>query len=134
MLVLIKEVFLVGLLGVAMFVVLNPEKDKKGKYNLKLSDYLSKVDYKLVYFFMCLFVLVYLMDINGTIAMLELIFVIMILGVVAPLFFVVILAILAVISPDAGIGSGFLVLLTYFLMPILLTVMILLVNTVSREI
>ena len=58
----------------------------------------------------------------------------MILGVVAPLFFVVILAILAVISPDAGIGSGFLVLLTYFLMPILLTVMILLVNTVSREI
>ncbi|MHA2111061.1 MAG: type II secretion system F family protein [Candidatus Hodarchaeales archaeon] len=58
----------------------------------------------------------------------------MILGVVAPLFFVVILAILAVISPDAGIGSGFLVVLTYFLMPILLTVMILLINTVSREI
>jgi len=58
----------------------------------------------------------------------------MILGVVAPLFFVVILAILAVISPDAGIGSGFLVTLTYFLMPILLTVMILLINTVSRDI
>ena len=44
----------------------------------------------------------------------------MILGVVAPLFFVVILAILAVISPDAAIGSGFLVVLTYFLMQILL--------------
>lgn len=58
----------------------------------------------------------------------------MILGVVAPLFFVVILAILAVISPDAGIGSGFLVVLTYFIMPILLTVMILLISTVSREI
>ncbi|MHA1512842.1 MAG: type II secretion system F family protein [Candidatus Hodarchaeales archaeon] len=58
----------------------------------------------------------------------------MILGVVAPLFFVVILAILAVISPDAGIGSGFLVMLTYFLMPILLSVMILLISTVSREI
>jgi flagellar protein FlaJ len=58
----------------------------------------------------------------------------MILGVVAPLFFVVILAILAVISPDAGIGSGFLVVLTYFLMPILLTVMILLIATVSRDI
>ncbi len=58
----------------------------------------------------------------------------MILGVVAPLFFVVILAILAVISPDAGIGSGFLVVLTYFLMPILLTVMILLISTVSRDI
>jgi len=58
----------------------------------------------------------------------------MILGVVAPLFFVVILAILAVISPDAGIGSEFLVMLTYFLMPILLTIMILLINTVSREI
>ncbi|MCK4847498.1 MAG: type II secretion system F family protein [Candidatus Heimdallarchaeota archaeon] len=58
----------------------------------------------------------------------------MILGVVAPLFFVVILAILAVISPDAGIGSGFLVMLTYFIMPILLTVMILLISTVSRDI
>ena len=58
----------------------------------------------------------------------------MILGVVAPLFFVVILAILAVISPDAGIGTGFLVVLTYFLMPILLTVMILLISTVSRDV
>jgi len=58
----------------------------------------------------------------------------MILGVVAPLFFVVIIAILAVITPDVNVGSGFLVTLTYFLMPILLTVMILLISTISRDI
>jgi flagellar protein FlaJ len=57
----------------------------------------------------------------------------MIIGVVAPLFFVVILAILAVISPETTIGSVFMLTLTYFIMPILLTVMILLINTVSRD-
>ena len=57
----------------------------------------------------------------------------MIIGVVAPLFFVVILAILAVISPEANIGSVFMLMLTYFIMPILLTIMILLISTVSRD-
>lgn len=57
----------------------------------------------------------------------------MIIGVVAPLFFVVILAILAVISPEAGIGSVFMLMLTYFIMPILLSIMILLISTVSRD-
>ena len=57
----------------------------------------------------------------------------MIIGVVAPLFFVVILAILAVISPEATIGSVFMLMLTYFIMPILLTIMILLISTVSRD-
>jgi flagellar protein FlaJ len=59
----------------------------------------------------------------------------MILGVVAPLFFVVILAILAVISPDATqTGTVVMLLLTYFLMPIMLSIMILLVSTASRDI
>ncbi len=58
----------------------------------------------------------------------------MIVGVVAPLFFVVILAILAVISPETTIGSVFMLTLTYFLMPILLTIMILLISTASREV
>jgi len=57
----------------------------------------------------------------------------MIIGVVSPLFFVVIIAILAVITKDAAVGGIIMVLLTYFLMPILLTVMILLVSTISRE-
>ncbi|MHA1977431.1 MAG: type II secretion system F family protein [Candidatus Hodarchaeales archaeon] len=57
----------------------------------------------------------------------------MIIGVVAPLFFVVILAILAVISPETTIGSVFMLTLTYFIMPILLTIMILLISTVSRD-
>ncbi len=58
----------------------------------------------------------------------------MIIGVVAPLFFVVILAILAVISPDASLGQVFMLFLTYFIMPILLVIMNLLVSTISREI
>ncbi len=59
----------------------------------------------------------------------------MIIGVVAPLFFVVILAIVAVISPTAVEGSTILMLLlTYFIMPILLMVMILMISTISREI
>jgi flagellar protein FlaJ len=58
----------------------------------------------------------------------------MIIGVVAPLFFVVILAILAVISPEAILGTVMMVALTYFIMPILLMIMILLVSTISREI
>ncbi len=59
----------------------------------------------------------------------------MIIGVVAPLFFVVILAIVAVISPTAVEGSAILMLLlTYFIMPILLMIMILMISSVSREV
>jgi flagellar protein FlaJ len=58
----------------------------------------------------------------------------MILGVVAPLFFVVIIAILAVISPETTLGALAMLFLTYILMPILLTMMILLISTISREI
>ncbi|MHA2307596.1 MAG: type II secretion system F family protein [Candidatus Hodarchaeales archaeon] len=57
----------------------------------------------------------------------------MILGVVAPLFFVVILAILSVIAPETTLGSGLMVGLTYVIMPILLTMMILMISTISRE-
>ncbi|MFX0084196.1 MAG: type II secretion system F family protein [Candidatus Hodarchaeota archaeon] len=58
----------------------------------------------------------------------------MILGVVAPLFFVVIIAILAVISPETTFGAIAMIFLTYILMPILLTMMILLISTITREI
>ncbi len=59
----------------------------------------------------------------------------MIIGVVAPLFFVVILAIISVIAKDAVTGAVFLMLLlAYFIMPILLMIMILLISTISREI
>jgi Na+/H+ antiporter NhaD/arsenite permease-like protein len=70
LLILVDEIYLVGLIGMVLFVFLNPGK-KKGKYHLKLSEYLTRVDYKLVYFFMCLFVLVSLMEMNGTIEILE---------------------------------------------------------------
>ncbi|UCE13151.1 MAG: type II secretion system F family protein [Candidatus Heimdallarchaeota archaeon] len=59
----------------------------------------------------------------------------MIVGVVAPLFFVVILAIVAVIAKDAVEAATILMLaLAYFIMPILLVIMNLLISTISREI
>jgi Na+/H+ antiporter NhaD/arsenite permease-like protein len=73
LLILIPELYLAGLIGLLIFVLINPvrkENDKKKK-SISLSYYLSKVDYKLIYFFMCLFIFVGLMELNGTIGFLE---------------------------------------------------------------
>ncbi len=67
----IHEIHVAGMLGLLIFVFLNAEKNEKGVYQPKLSNFLRRVDYKLIYFFICLFVLVYLMDVNGTILILE---------------------------------------------------------------
>lgn len=71
MLVFIHAIHVAGLLGMLLFVFLNAEKHPNGIYHPKLSQYLRRVDYKLVYFFICLFILVYCMEINGTITQLE---------------------------------------------------------------
>lgn len=73
LLILIPELYLAGLIGLLIFVLINPvrkENDKKKK-SISLSYYLSKVDYKLIYFFICLFIFVGLMELNGTIGFLE---------------------------------------------------------------
>ncbi|MCF2139590.1 MAG: hypothetical protein K9W44_06010 [Candidatus Lokiarchaeota archaeon] len=70
-LIFIHQIHVAGLLGMLLFVFLNPTKDKNGKIHPSLSKYLRKVDYKLIYFFMCLFVLVFLMEYNGTVMLLE---------------------------------------------------------------
>jgi Na+/H+ antiporter NhaD/arsenite permease-like protein len=73
LLIVIPELFLAGLIGLLIFVLLNPVKlkDDKEKKSISLSCYLARMDYKLIYFFICLFIFVGLMELNGTIAFLE---------------------------------------------------------------
>ncbi|MHA1805196.1 MAG: SLC13 family permease [Promethearchaeota archaeon] len=71
LLIFIPEIYLAGIIGALIFVVINPVKRPSGKIKLSLSEYLKKVDYRLIFFFMCLFVFVGLMEINGTLAILE---------------------------------------------------------------
>ena len=54
-----------------MFVLINPRTDREGNKRPDISYYLARVDYKLVFFFICLLILVFCMEINGTIQILE---------------------------------------------------------------
>ncbi|MHA1731348.1 MAG: SLC13 family permease [Promethearchaeota archaeon] len=67
----IPNILLAGFVGLLLFVFLNPKDVGDGKTRPRVSYYLKKVDYKIVFFFMCLFVLVFCMEANGTIALLE---------------------------------------------------------------
>ena len=71
LLFLIPSILLVGILGAIMFVLINPRKDESGKKRYDVSYYLSKVDYKLVFFFITLFIIVFCMEVNGTIQNIE---------------------------------------------------------------
>lgn len=73
LLVIIPEIFLAGILGLLIFLVLNPIKKREEEHSISLSHYLNKVDYRLIFFFICLFVFVGLMELNGTIGFFELI-------------------------------------------------------------
>ena len=70
-LVIIPELYLAGLIGALIFVLINPIRNKKGRISISLSKYLSSLDYKIIYFFICLFIFVGLMDLNGTIIFIE---------------------------------------------------------------
>ncbi len=67
LLFIVPNLLLVGIIGALIFVVINPRKDESGKKRPDISYYLSKVDYKLVFFFITLFILVYCMELNGTV-------------------------------------------------------------------
>ncbi|TXT66705.1 MAG: putative Arsenical pump membrane protein [Promethearchaeota archaeon] len=72
LLVVIPELYLAGLIALLLFVLINPLKqENKDKKHISLSYYLKQVDYKLIYFFICLFIFVGLMELNGTIGALE---------------------------------------------------------------
>jgi len=71
LMIIIPSILFVGVLGLLVFIFINPRTNDKGKKRADISYYLSKIDYKIIFFFICLFILVYCMEINGTIAMLE---------------------------------------------------------------
>ena len=71
LLLFIDEIHVAGLIGVLLFTFVNPKIDESKKKKPQLSYFLRKVDYKLIYFFMCLFVLVHLMELNGTVGYME---------------------------------------------------------------
>ena len=71
LLLLIPNILFVGLLGLLIFIFINPNEKKNGKRKADISSYLGKVDFKLIFFFISLFILVYCMEVNGTLLLLE---------------------------------------------------------------
>ena len=71
LLIIIPEFYIAALLGAILFVLVNPIKDENGKKQLSLSFYLKKVDFRLIFFFICLFIFVGLLELNGTILLIE---------------------------------------------------------------
>lgn len=73
LLIFIPTIWLPTFIALVIFVFINPVKSRsKEKAKPSLSHYIRRVDFKLVFFFICLFVLVHLMEANGTIQFLEL--------------------------------------------------------------
>jgi len=71
LLFIIPSILFVALLAALLFIMLNPRETEDGHKRPDISHYLAKVDYKLVFFFICLFLLVFCMEVNGTILLLE---------------------------------------------------------------
>jgi Na+/H+ antiporter NhaD/arsenite permease-like protein len=71
LLIVIPNILFVGLLGTLIFVFINPRRRESGKSKPDLSYYFTKVDYKLVFFFISLFVLVFCFEKVGIIQFLE---------------------------------------------------------------
>ncbi|MFX0006381.1 MAG: SLC13 family permease [Promethearchaeota archaeon] len=71
MLIIIPSILFVGLLGMLLFVFINPRRRESGKKKPDISYYFKKVDFKLPFFFISLFVLVYCFEKVGIIAIIE---------------------------------------------------------------
>jgi Na+/H+ antiporter NhaD/arsenite permease-like protein len=67
LLMIIPNILFVGLLGMLMFVFINPRRSESGKRKPDISYYFTKVDFKLPFFFICLFVLIFCFDEVGLI-------------------------------------------------------------------
>jgi len=70
-LIIVPNILIAGVFGALLFVLINPRKDREGNKRPDISYYLAKIDFKLVFFFICLFILVFCMEINGTIILME---------------------------------------------------------------
>ncbi|MHA1670968.1 MAG: SLC13 family permease [Promethearchaeota archaeon] len=71
LLIIIPNTLFVGLLGMLIFVFINPRRRESGKNKPDLSYYFTKVDYKLIFFFISLFVLVFCFEKVGIIQFLK---------------------------------------------------------------
>ena len=71
MLIIIPNILFVGLLGMLLFIFINPRRSESGKKKPDISYYFKKVDFKLPFFFISLFILVFCFDKVGIIAIIE---------------------------------------------------------------
>jgi len=71
LLIFIPNILFIGLLGMLLFVFINPRRKASGKRKPDISFYFTKVDFKMVFFFISLFVLVFSFEEAGIIAFLE---------------------------------------------------------------
>ncbi|MFX0030420.1 MAG: SLC13 family permease, partial [Candidatus Hermodarchaeota archaeon] len=71
LLMVIPDILFVGLLGMIMFVFINPLKSESGKRKPDISYYFTKVDFKLPFFFISLFVLIFCFEKVGLIEIIE---------------------------------------------------------------
>lgn len=71
LLIVVPNILFVGFLGMLIFVFINPRRRESGKIKPDLSYYFTKVNFKLVFFFISLFVLVFCFEKVGIIQFLE---------------------------------------------------------------
>ncbi len=71
LLIFIPDILFVGLLGMLLFVFINPRRGEAGRKKPDISYYFTKVDFKLPFFFISLFVLVFCFDKVGLIGIIE---------------------------------------------------------------
>jgi Na+/H+ antiporter NhaD/arsenite permease-like protein len=71
LLMVIPDILFVGLLGMLLFVFINPLKSESGKRKPDISYYFTKVDFKLPFFFISLFVLIFCFEKVGLIEIIE---------------------------------------------------------------
>jgi len=67
LLMVIPDILFVGLLGMLIFVFINPRRGEAGKKKPDISYYFTKVDFKLPFFFISLFVLIFCFEEVGLI-------------------------------------------------------------------
>jgi len=71
LLIFIPNILFVGLLGMLLFVFINPRRSEAGRKKPDISYYFGKVDFKLPFFFISLFILVFCFETVGLIGIIE---------------------------------------------------------------
>ncbi len=70
-LVLITQIVISGIIGLLLFIFLNPQVNEEGEKKYSLTFYLNKINPKLIYFFIMLFITVYFMELAGLTGLIE---------------------------------------------------------------